>query len=461
MDSDNLRATMSEQDNKKPSKKKYNDIFIANSIYPEVSSIFKINKKLEEIKDDSYIVLDTSVLLLPYNTGKEGLSQIKKTYEKLIAETRLVIPAQVAREFAKNRANKLIDLYQSLNKKKEKRFKEGTYPLLEGLDEYQEIIEIENTIEKQLREYKNKIDKVLEHIQNWTWNDPVSLMYSELFDEQIILNVDIENEEIKKDLERRQEYEIPPGYEDASKPDSGVGDLLIWYSILDVGKKYKKSVIFVSGDKKADWWHKKGSDALYPRYELVDEFRRYSEGQSFHIVELSQLLQLYGASETVIKEIKDEEKLIVESMINFQTYSNINPLQLSGKITNKKVNNIGGYGLRDSLASNIEIAQLNLGIIREFMNTLHLGRASDLIYFKTDIERDFISVDPNFIEEVLLVTSALESVNRLIREIKFVSKTGFVKGQSLKGFITRALESMEGNIESVYQPLSELLTRLE
>jgi len=243
---------MSEQDKTRAGKKKYNDIFITNSIYPEVNSIFKVNQTLEEIKGDCYIVLDTSILLLPYNTGKEGLSQIKKTYQKLISESRLIVPAQVAREFVKNRANKLIDLYQSLKKKKNNSVKEVTYPLLESLSEYQELIEIENIIEDKLKEYKKKIDKILDHIQNWSWNDPVSLMYAELFNDDVILSTDIDEEEIKKDLERRQEYEIPPGYEDAPKPDSGVGDLLIWHGVLEVGRKYKKSVIFVSGEKKGD-----------------------------------------------------------------------------------------------------------------------------------------------------------------------------------------------------------------
>jgi hypothetical protein len=65
-------------------------------------------------------------------------------------------------------------------------------------------------------------------------------MYAELFNDDVILSTDIDEEEIKKDLERRQEYEIPPGYEDAPKPDSGVGDLLIWHGVLEVGRKYKK-----------------------------------------------------------------------------------------------------------------------------------------------------------------------------------------------------------------------------
>jgi len=298
---------MPEQNN----KKKDSNIFIVNSIYPEVTSLFKPIKSLEEIKSDCYIVLDTNVLLLPYNIGKESLRQIRQTYENLITKSRLVVPAQAAREFIKNRASKLIDLYQDLCKKRDKDIKiqKGTYPLLESLDEYQKLIQLENAINKQIEEYRSSLKRVLNHIESWTWNDPVSKLYAELFTDDVILDIEVNEEEVKKDLERRQQYHIPPGYEDSSKADSGVGDLLIWNTILTIGRNHKKSVIFVSSDKKSDWWHKKGKDALYPRYELVDEFRRCSEGQTFHIIELSNLLELYGASETVVEEVRQEEEL--------------------------------------------------------------------------------------------------------------------------------------------------------
>ncbi len=43
------------------------------------------------------------------------------------------------------------------------------------------------------------------------------------------------------------------------------------------------------------------------RYELVDEFRRKSEGQAFHVVKYSRFLKLFGASERVVEEVQQEE----------------------------------------------------------------------------------------------------------------------------------------------------------
>ena len=83
------------------------------------------------------------------------------------------------------------------------------------------------------------LGKVLDHIQNWTWNDPVSLLYSELFTEQVIFDLEYNEEEIREDLERRHLHHIPPGYKDAAKEDSGIGDLLIWHTILEIGETEK------------------------------------------------------------------------------------------------------------------------------------------------------------------------------------------------------------------------------
>jgi rRNA-processing protein FCF1 len=288
------------------------DIFIAQSIYPEATSIFTSQlKSLEEIKDDCYIVLDTNVLLILYTTGEEDLlDQCRKTYTPLVAAKRLIVPGQVAREFAKLRPEKLGELYQQISLKKQfKQLQKGKYPLLSSLDEYKEVVRLEGEIDKKVREYQKAVDKVLAHIKGWEWNDPVSLLYREIFSEDAIVDIPINEEEVKQDLQRRQQHHIPPGYKDSGKDDAGVGDLLIWYTILEIGKTRKKSVIFVSGEEKADWYTKSEGQPLYPRYELVDEFRRRSGGQTFQIVKFSRFLELYGASKQVVEELRKEESL--------------------------------------------------------------------------------------------------------------------------------------------------------
>lgn len=290
------------------------DIFIRNSIYPEAEGIFSFRpKSLRDIKDECFVVLDTNSLLVPYTTGKDSLEQIGRIYRSLVVAKRLVVPGQVAREFAEHRVTKIKELYQQISKKQAK-LGLGNYPLLDNVSEYQKAHELESQLKDSIREYNKTITAILDVVGNWYWNDPVSGLYGELFAVDVVLDPSFDNEEIKKRLEKDALYKLPPGYKDAGKDDEGVGDLLIWQTILEVGKAHKKSVIFVSLDKKADWLSQSEGRPLYPRYELIDEFRRVSSGQSFHILKFSSFLDMYGATEEVVEEVRKEEiQAIIES----------------------------------------------------------------------------------------------------------------------------------------------------
>lgn len=443
---------MSEQDKTKDSKKKYNNIFIANSIYPEVNSIFEINQNLEEIKDDCYIILDTNVLLLPYKTGKESLNQIKQIYKKFIDEYRLIIPGQVAREFVKNRPYKIVDLYESLTRKKNRESftNAGSYPLLESLEEYQQVKELEKILEKKLDEYKKKIDKLLQHIQNWTWNDPVSLMYGELFTDDVILDLEIDKEVLKEDLLNRQAHDIPPGYKDASKLDSGIGDLLIWYCILEVGKKYKKSVFFVSGDKKPDWrYNANGNHALYPRYELVDEFRRYSEGQVFHIIELSDFLKFYGANQDVIKEVKKEENLhnisLKQNLLNIANENSdiyIKNINSDLDRTSLKFKQILEIHL-DTLQKNWAVTKFSI----DYNDFTELGR---LTLFKYDSALAWLASNfgRDMVQQILHIEDCLRRANKTIKILQ-----GLLK-EEYNASIHKHLENSINKLHSILNVLN-------
>lgn len=297
---------------------KSQDIFIANTIYPDVEGLFAFSpKSLAELKKDALVVLDTNTLLLPYSIGPNSIKEIKQTYQKLARQKRLFIPGQVVREFAKNRTLKIAELYQQFNRKKAPKYlNQGQYPLLEGIEEYQEVLKLEHALFELEKKHSQAINKVLERIRGWGWNDPVSLIYHDLFSKGVVYDPEFDRAEITRDLARRQIYKLPPGYKDAAKDDQGIGDLLIWYTILDLAKKQKKNVLFVSADQKPDWWCQSEGQPLYPRYELIDEYRRISEGQTIGITKFSEFVSLFGADETVVEEVRKEE-------YQLQAYSDI------------------------------------------------------------------------------------------------------------------------------------------
>jgi hypothetical protein len=142
------------------------------------------------------------------------------------------------------------------------------YPLLEAMTEFAEATELSAKIAEITVDYNQKLKQVLSKIREWTWNDPVSVTYRKLFTKSVIVDPEIGNAtkiEIERDLDNRVTHQIPPGYKDSGKADKGIGDLLIWRTILEIGQTKKKSVLFVSGDQKADWWYQSDKVTLYPR----------------------------------------------------------------------------------------------------------------------------------------------------------------------------------------------------
>ncbi len=292
-----------------------NDLFIKNSIYPTADKIFTTQPKpISSAKDDCIFVIDTNALLVPYHTTSQDLEYINLIFSSLIERRRLFIPGQVAREFASNRSDRIKELFQQLNRRINtiQEFPNPNHLLLNGIPEYSKMIDIEKEFneiaKKNKKEYKVQLDRLLNRIKEWSWNDPVSELYSKLFTKDVVFDFDVtDKESIKKELHRRYTNHIPPGYKDKEKADDGIGDLLIWFTILELGRKYKKSVILVSGEEKADWVIKSEGQVLCPRYELISEFAEASSGQSFHIIKLSELFGLMEGSAKLINEIKSIE----------------------------------------------------------------------------------------------------------------------------------------------------------
>ena len=225
------------------------------------------------------------------------------------------MPAQSVREYLDNRAKKLADINESLQKKSNQSFGfVGAHPLLESLGEYQAVLQLEENLKAAVKEYQKQIRETLSAVQAWGWNDPVSQMYHEILSDRVLNDDDLVEEDISKDLARRNKLKLPPGYKDGGKDQNQAGDLLIWHELLNLAEAKNKDVIFVSGDEKADWWHQSGKAALYPRFELVDEFRERTNGCSFYILSLSKLLKLFEAEDEVVESVQTSESELKQQL---------------------------------------------------------------------------------------------------------------------------------------------------
>jgi DNA-directed RNA polymerase specialized sigma24 family protein len=287
------------------------DKFVLQDVYPDAAAVFSARvEPLSTIKDSAAVVLDTNVLLVPFAVSPQTLRDIRTTYATLAADRRLFVPGQVAREFARNRAIKLAELHQQLLDRKSRLPTAGIgkHPLLENVPEYQAVLAKEAELLDDSKDYGALLTTIADVVKSWTWNDPVSELYRELFTPEVVVDLELDREAIERDLAYRFANQIPPGYKDGSKPDAGIGDLLVWKTILKLATDTPQHTIFVSGEEKSDWWYKSAGRQLYPRFELTDEFRRVSGGKSFHIVSLSELLALYGADQAHVTEVRETEQ---------------------------------------------------------------------------------------------------------------------------------------------------------
>jgi hypothetical protein len=81
-----------------------------------------------------------------------------------------------------------------------------------------------------------------------------------------------ELEEIHKEATRRYKRKQPPGYVDSRKEEpAAFGDYVIWHQLLNEANRRNEPTIFVTDDKKEDWWRQSHGETLGPRPELIEE----------------------------------------------------------------------------------------------------------------------------------------------------------------------------------------------
>lgn len=271
--------------------------FILNHIYPEIDGILnRTAKSLEQIYEDALFVLDTNSLLAPFQTGKDDIEKIKSVYEDLIKDKRLFIPKHVLKEFAKNRSTKISELYSHIDKylSETPTIKAFEYPILGEFESYKKLNEARANILTHLKDYKESLKELKKGVTNWNWSDPVTVMYSNTFNSDSIVDSVLNEENLLELYNNRLLHDIPPGNKDKSKDKNAIGDFVIWQTILELGKSKKQDIIFISNDEKNDWLLKGNKQSISTKFELVEEFWRETEGHNFICMTFENFVQLQG-----------------------------------------------------------------------------------------------------------------------------------------------------------------------
>ena len=116
----------------------------------------------------------------------------------------------------------------------------------------------------------------------------------------------------------------PPGLRDKSKGgDAQYGDAIIWIQLLEQAKATKKSMVFVTDDRKDDWWLIHGGKTLAPLPALVEEMAEYA-GVAYYQYAPDQFLKQAGeflnekATAKSLAEVREVSRTFNPLMISME-----------------------------------------------------------------------------------------------------------------------------------------------
>jgi peptidoglycan hydrolase CwlO-like protein len=260
-------------------------------IFPGYSR--KTENQIKKIWEKGILIFDANVLLNLYRYSDSTRNTILNLIERF--KDRIWLPHQSALEYNKNRYEVIAD--------QEKAYKEFTEKITQIQTDLQSTSKppfLSDSVHKDLNKVFEKVtSEVEESIKkycDYLKADPIYEKLSNLFKDRITepFNEKTLNE-IYKEGEERYKLKIPPGYEDEKNKEGNrkFGDLVLWKQIIYKTKKEKSPVIFITDERKMDWWWKiRDGRNMGPRQELVEEIKREAS-VDFHMYSSERFLS-YG-----------------------------------------------------------------------------------------------------------------------------------------------------------------------
>lgn len=271
---------------------------------------------IEHAWKNGVLTVDTNVLLDLYRyhqTTRDSLLQSLKTFDgtKWLSH-------QAATEFFRNRTKVIVS--------SEKTFKEAQdeiEKLTKSIDSAvgqlkgnriipsNIAIELDEQIKESTKKATDSIQSAREAYPRFLQSDPILETLANLFENSIGNDFEEKDRDgIRVIAEERKSKKIPPGYADDGKDDDRpYGDYYLWRQILDHSKLSNCPIIFVTSERKEDWWEIISGKTTGPRPELLREAKEYS-GQKILIYKTERFLERSLArakqplNETAIEEIK-------------------------------------------------------------------------------------------------------------------------------------------------------------
>lgn len=243
---------------------------------------------------EAIFVPDTNVLLALYRLAEASRDKLLTLFDA--HSDHLFLPHQVAAEFQRRRIGVIEDQLSTYRTVEDKLRK---LPASIGSDIGRHPYLDRGALEKQIRD---ALAPALKDLEESREKHPDPRQAGDSIGPDLIrdavdrhfagkIGTPQDVDELIKVGKARYEDKLPPGYEDHKKPEPACyGDLAIWFEMLARAKSEGKPVVFITEERKADWWWKDRDDELVgPRVELVEEMRREA-GQRFYAYRLEPFM---------------------------------------------------------------------------------------------------------------------------------------------------------------------------
>jgi hypothetical protein len=231
--------------------------------------------------DQGIFIFDANVLLNLYRYTEPTRTDFLLVFERI--KDRLFCPYQVALEFQSNRhqvISKVLKSYDNILNIINDIFEKTLEPQL-GQFRTHPTIRLEKIKELQkkfVEAVSLELDDLKQRHPKFGSNDEVLNKLTNIYNNKI--GTDFSEDELNKLYsEGRIRYEkgIPPGFKDMDtkkkQEDRRIyGDLIVWRQVMAYSKNERKPVIFVTDDRKEDWWTIENGQTIRPRPELIKEF---------------------------------------------------------------------------------------------------------------------------------------------------------------------------------------------
>lgn len=234
---------------------------------------YVIDKTIEEyvteiadLASDSQtlIFLDTNIVAYLYKLHEAARREFFAWSDRIAAEGRLFVPAWAANEYLSRVTSNSLASYTPKGKEPAQAKK-----MLETLHETASLFVDEDSLRRIaypgdrsdfLQDFRQAIEALNKFTNVFSQQFSPGVIHQQVITHlsPLILKSDLAAlcTRATQEASGRIEHRLPPGFRDDGKPENRLGDLIIWYEILEKSAAVSNAfprVLFISRDEKSDW----------------------------------------------------------------------------------------------------------------------------------------------------------------------------------------------------------------